>query len=558
MVRFKSLLILLAIVMVTALPLGLLAQDGGPAISLKDARLDDVIRMLAEKAQINLVLTQELDKKVSIQLKDNVPPLQLLEVLVNSHGYDLVKKDNIYTLQQKQKKTESTEGVSQEPSLDNQLNISTQLGEGEMGAEGGKPKNVFQLTRTPIEQVEAKVRNLLSPTGKMEINREANAFYVMDTPNVMAKVKNFVDFINLDPGEAFDARAQQRTFKINRMDPEELENSIKSMLTEEKGKYVFDKQTKTLLVTDKEEVLNNIAKFIEAADRPDPQVYIRCHVIEVTLDANTDLGAGITTKKNDITFLDTWNAKFKTQNLTPNKDSAASTFGISTKDIDFSGIVGANRNNARLLSSPNLLCYNKETSKIEVLKQIPYIQTEIDTGGSGDKTSTVEFKDAGIKLEVTPEIYSDGTVKLTLKCNVSEKVGDVTISTGAVPIIKEKKVESNVLAKDKETIVIGGILEDAIRKTRFKVPVLGDIPLLGLLFSTENQQMEQRELLIFMNIHVVNRQYLKKMAKKEWGKQQEIFNKKDTEFEFYPHLKNKLDMNKLNPDYDREFKSQTK
>lgn len=536
--KCKTLLLVLAMILLGNFAT-IVAQDGIPAISLKDARLDDVVRMLAEQAKINLVLTKEIDKKVTLQLKDSIPPLKLLEIVCNEHGYLLVKKENIYTLEERVKEAP----VKAEAGLNEKL-----------GMAGSPEKNYFQLLRTPVEQVEAKIRSMLSFQGKMEVNRDGNAVLVWDAPENIAKVKEYVEFLNLDPSSAIDARLQERTFKINRLNPDNVEETIKSMLTQDKGKLSFDKKTMTLVVRDKEEVLNKVAQFLNTADQPEPQVYIRCHVMEVTLDANT--GAGFSFESEGWK-LDDMIMNPSYFNALP--DSFTDTMGVGFRSphdnfsANFSAT--ANRNNARLLSSPNLLCANKLTSKIEVTQDIPYTTSELDKD-TNTVTVTISFKEAGIKLEVTPDIYSDGNVKLALKGEVSAKIDNFRYTANGieniVPILKKKIVESNVVARDRQTIVIGGILEDTVRKTRFKVPLLGDIPLLGLLFSNEIQEMIKTELLIFMNISIVNEEYLKNMGKQEWKAQQEKFDKFDTEFEFYPHLKQKLEMDKLNPDYDKK------
>lgn len=523
------------------------AQERVP-VNLKDLRLDDAVRLLADQAGINLILTKEIDKKVTIQLKDDIPPLKLLETIVNAHGYNLVKRDQIYTLEEK-----AAVAQKEKTSIDSQLAIPDKE-----ATSGSEEKNYFQLLRTPVEQAEAKIRSMLSAQGKLEVNRQSNTVFVEDDPAVIKKIRDYVEFLNLDPNVAVSARLQQRSFQLNRLSTEEVVANISGFLTPEKGKAVVDKASRMLVVTDSEEVLSRVAEYINNADKPEAQVYIRFHVMEVTLNANTlagfEMGDTDGWKIDDVggsSFYDFIDPR------TPNAPSVATdpSLSFTTKDGFFmSASANAIRDNARLLASPNLLCLNKLTSKIEVTQELPYIQSQTSTETAPPTTtSTVQFKDAGIKLEVTPDIYSDGTVKLNLKAEVSENVRDFPVEgQGTVPVIKKKIVESNVLSKDRETIVIGGILEDTIRKQREKVPFLGDIPLLGFLFSSENQTVVKTELLIFMNISIVGEQYLKNMAQQEWEAQQEKFEKYDTEFEFYPHLKQRLEMDDLNPDYEKK------
>lgn len=277
---------------------------------------------------------------------------------------------------------------------------------------------------------------------------------IFDNPENVGKVKEYVDFLNLDPSSALEARLQERTFKVNRLSPDSVEETIKGMLTPEKGKVTFDKKSMTLVVRDKEEVLNKIAQFLGAADQPEPQVYIRCHVVEVTLDANTGTGFSFESegwKLDDLAMNPTY------FNALPSSYSSTMGIGLRSPNDDFSAKMSAtaNRNNARLLSSPNLLCANKLTSKIEVTQDLPYTTSELDKD-TNTITVTVAFKEAGIKLDVTPDIYADGTVKMLLKGEVSAKISDFTYTANGisniVPVLKKKIVESNVIAKDRQTI----------------------------------------------------------------------------------------------------------
>lgn len=509
--------------------------------SSKDIRLDELAKVLAEKAKINLVLTHEIDKKINFKLEENVEPLQLLKIVVAAHGYELLKNGNIYTIEQKKEQTTTTTTTpSTTPEFGQPMPGTvpgTELGSVEAGP------SYFQLTRVPVEQVESKLREMLSINGKLDVNRQGNAVYVTDNPTNVQQIKNYIEFLNVDPSGAFDARTQQRTFKINHLNPDSIDDMMKKVGSD-RTKYLFDRTSMTLVVIDREEVLNSLAQFLNTADQAEPQLFIHCHFIEVEVSAGTNLGTSFSV--SDVRIDDTYSdVGFDLSKTDPtsflNLSSPANniTAGLSAT---------AERKNVRILSSPNLLCYNRQRSSIQMIKEVPFVQSTTDTtGGSGTTTETIEYKEVGISMEVTPEIYSDGTAKLNLKPSVSEVID--YYGKNEVPIIKKKAVESNVIVKNNQVVVIGGLLEDSVQKTRSKVPLLSEIPILGMLFSKEDQAIKKTELIIFLHIILVNDKIIKNMAEAKWQEQENKFQKYDTEFEFYPHMREKFEMEDMNPNY---------
>lgn len=555
-VRFLALLVIFSIIIMNSLTLAQEPTEPSEPEDLKselnnqkDIRLDELAKILAEKAKINLVLTHEIDKKINFKLEDNVDPFKLLQIIVNAHGYELVKNGSIYTIEAKKESTTST--TTPEVTTPTTTPVDGSQGLREIVESG---PSYFQLTRIPVEQVESKIRALLSVNGQLDVNREGNSIYVTDNPENVKKVKDYVDFLNVDPANAFDARTQQRVYKINHLDPNNVEDIVRK-IGSEKSKYMFDRTSMTLIVSDREEVLNNITQFLNAADQAEPQLFIHCHFIEVEVSAGTT--AGTKFQATDVKLFEDTTASPIGFNMSKGIDTDKndfSTISLASAKNNIEAFFGAtaNRKNMRILSSPNLLCYNRQRSSINMITEVPYVQAQTSTDGDTQTTSTIEYKEVGISMEVTPEIYSDGTAKLNLKPSVSEVTEYFVPEDGSkTPIIKKKAVESNVMVKNNQVVVIGGLLEDQTRKSRNKVPLLGDIPILGLLFSYEDQTIQKTELIIFLHIILVNDNIIKNMANSKWQEQEDKFQKYDTEFEFYPHMREKLDIDQLNPNYNQ-------
>lgn len=164
-----------------------------------------------------------------------------------------------------------------------------------------------------------------------------------------------------------------------------------------------------------------------------------------------------------------------------------------------------NSGDANVLSTPNLMTLDNEEAKIVIGSNVPFV-TGSYANSTGSSTvnpfTTVERKDVGLMLKVRPQINENGTVKLAIYQEVS-KIDPATLSNANGPSTSKRSIESNVLVDDGSIIVIGGLLEDSYSQAEDKVPVMGDIPLLGNLFRSENRSRKKTNLMVFLRPLVV-------------------------------------------------------
>ena len=175
---------------------------------------------------------------------------------------------------------------------------------------------------------------------------------------------------------------------------------------------------------------------------------------------------------------------------------------LSGKDR-FAAILRALESDAatNILSTPSLVTLDNEEAEIVVAENVPFITGQFTDTGSGADTSvnpfqTIEREDVGIILRITPQINEGDSVQL----NVEQEVSNLTASTVASDLITQKRsIKTSVLARDQQTIVLGGLIEDTFRDTVQKVPLLGDIPLLGHLFKATTTTQDKRNLMVFIH-----------------------------------------------------------
>ncbi len=281
-------------------------------------------------------------------------------------------------------------------------------------------------------------------------------------------------------------------------------------------KITADKATNSLIIMgDKEDYLV-LEEIIEKLDIPRSMVYIESLIMEVNLEK--DFALGVEWMAGGKFDLSDKNAAFggafnlKSSNL-PSTPFAAEVFslGVITETITIGGIEFPNLaaivrafqkdKDVHILSTPQILTTDNEEATITVGKNVPF-QTRADTTASNIDYSTYEYKDVGITLKITPQISKDRLVRLNISQEIT-KLDELATTSDERPTTLKRSVETTVIVRDKNTVVIGGLIDDSFTDTDYKVPCLGDIPLLGLLFKSTTRSSEKTNLFVFLTPHVI-------------------------------------------------------
>ena len=156
-----------------------------------------------------------------------------------------------------------------------------------------------------------------------------------------------------------------------------------------------------------------------------------------------------------------------------------------------------------ILSTPQILTTDNEEASINVGKNVPY-QTRQGAVGSDltDIYFQYEYKDVGQLLKITPHISQDRYVRLTISYE-GTSLDDLATTAADRPTTLKRAIETTVIVKDKDTVVIGGLIDDSMTQTSYRVPCLGDIPILGWMFRTDSRAKEKTNLYVFLTPQVV-------------------------------------------------------
>ncbi|MFH1416146.1 MAG: secretin N-terminal domain-containing protein [Elusimicrobiota bacterium] len=281
-----------------------------------------------------------------------------------------------------------------------------------------------------------------------------------------------------------------------------LTKVLTSMVTSG-GKIDADDRTNAIIVTDMADVVEKIGKLIAELDTPTPQVLLEARIIDIKITDSLDSGVNFSLfhNKNGASE-DT--IKYN-QALAPNQSVTSKvTMGILDGDYDIDAIIEAivTKTDAKVLTNPKLLVLNNRTATITIVDEVPY-QELTQTSEGGSMVST-EFKEVGVLLKVQPLINKDGTIILNIQ---PEQSFDTGVSVSAIPIINTSKVNTTFMLRDGETAVIGGLIRETNTVTEYKVPLLGDIPILGYLFKRVDISKTRKELTVFVTAHIIQEYY---------------------------------------------------
>jgi len=307
-----------------------------------------------------------------------------------------------------------------------------------------------------------------------------------------------------------------------------------------RGSVSFDERTNTLLINDNPQKIRELRDLIAVLDRPVQQVLIESRIVVATDTFTRELGVkwgvqathttsggnvistsptgtnagGLAINQGNInnaggtgtTTYQTGQGGFNV-NL-PATNALASTLGLAILGknylVDLELSAAQTEGRGEVISSPRVITANQQEAVIRQGQEIGYV-TYQNSGSAGTApTASVQFKDAVLELKVTPTITADNRVYLAINVKKDALAQFVTTPNGQVPQIDTREINTSVLVDNGQTVVLGGIYEITKQNTVTKVPGLGDIPGIGVLFRTTKRQNDKAELLIFVTPRILS------------------------------------------------------
>jgi general secretion pathway protein D len=276
--------------------------------------------------------------------------------------------------------------------------------------------------------------------------------------------------------------------------------------------FNYDPETRKVIAVTDADTARNISMVVSNLDRPAPQVLIKVVFLEATYTKNLDIGIeGSYTKQmgNSMTGIVNQSFGLASQGVNP-APPGAGIYQILGNDFVATLRAIAQAGKTEILSRPSILARNNQQASISLGQLVPLVTGTVLSGVASTPVSTITYQSVGIILQVTPFITSDGMVEMILSPQISELADKSqwvpTAGTGGTtlaPVINQRQADTVVVVPDGQTAIIGGLMERNNQLADSKIPVLGDIPLLGNLFKHRVSSNTKTELLIFLTPHIV-------------------------------------------------------
>jgi len=407
-------------------------------------------------------------------------------------------------------------------------------------------EKLVSVLDTIFRQSRSLKKTGIQKTVKFVADDRTNTIVVLASKVDTARVNNLIKMLDK---EVPRGKEKIRVYYLKNATAEELANVLHSLSTgivgkekkttpivSEKVKITADKATNSLIIMAEKADYLVLEEVIRKLDIPRAMVYIECLIMEVNVDKAFDLGIEWIVGE-DINIRGTDGAVgggFSGSDTTPYGNTAGLlqgslpsgfSVGVFAQPLKIAGITFPNLGaviqayktdkDVHILSTPQILTMDNEEAVIKVGKNVPYLSKLTITE---DKPyESYEYKDVGISLKITPQISKDRLVRL----KIAQEITKLESITDFRPTTLKRSIDTTVIVKDKNTVVIGGLIDDSFTNIEYKVPCLGDIPLFKHLFKSLSNSAEKTNLFVFLTPKVIGNP----------AEAKEIYNKKKNQID---------------------------
>lgn len=299
------------------------------------------------------------------------------------------------------------------------------------------------------------------------------------------------------------------TITLRFLNAKNLEGVIKSM-SSRYGSLSADQNTNSLIVCDSRDYLDRIMAEVKKIDKRPQQIMVEVVILDVQLNDDTEIGINWDFLDSDRRYM-SYRQNFTTTRIGSTVEDAttignATAFNSTGLGGSFSVISGTVRNvvhliqekrDAEIIASPRAMMVSGQTANIRAVEEIPYTEVS-DTSEGGSMTST-EFKNVGVNLQVTATLTDGNDIFLIVDTEQNVKTSE---SSTGVPVVDTRKANTALLLRDGQIVIIGGLRRQEKTIEVDQIPLLGDLPIIGKLFKSNNTVINNSELIVLLSPHI--------------------------------------------------------
>jgi general secretion pathway protein D len=515
-------------------------RTGDNFITLNFTNIDiaALIKVMSEFTRRNFILDEKVTGKVTLMTPTKVSPDEAYQVFLSAleiKGFTAVEDGKIIRI------------IPTAAARQGGIKV---IEDGEMQGEGYVTK-LLRLSYVNPQELVRTLTPLISKDGTLIAYAATNSLIITDSVHVIRKIEKLVASLDVP---APPGKGRINVYPLRHANAEEIAKVMQALVArlpvpaagaaaapgpatilEGAVTITADKLTNTLIIIASPSDFETVRDVIQKLDIPRRQVYVEAAIIEMGLSKSRELGfefqATNMDKLNDggTSVVGGTNFGGITSAMTGNVSgfnglalgAVKGTFTFRGQEfLNIGALLRALQSDSdvNVLSTPNILTSDNQKAEIMVGENVPFRTGQSQSAATGGTSilTTIERKDVGISLKITPQITSEDNVRLEIYQEISSVVASAAASSADGPTTSKRSANTTVVIKDRETMVIGGLIRDNLVQGENKVPFLGDIPLLGWLFKYKTTRVEKTNLMIFITPYIIkNEQDAAEITKKK-------------------------------------------
>ena len=509
-------------------------SNGNIAFNFVDVEIPTVIKFISEISGTDFIFDERIKGKITIIAPAKLSideSFALFTSVLNLKGYTIIESG---------------------PKTYKVILSSQAKEEGRISTDEKVPVNEAYITKLiPTRHIKADdatqfLRSVVSKDGHISAFGPGNLLLVVDSAVNIEKINSILTLI--DQPSAQEEQTKINVYFLENADATDLAKVLDGILKNMQAVYKAqrdkqkpeaaltlsitpDKTTNSLIIVAPPSEYENIVQVIKTLDRRRKQVFVEAMIIEASIDKLKELGAkwrasvrhngetvavggfgnvGSDTLLSIVNGLTGFSVGGVGNFFDIPISSISSNGTISTKTLTapgFAALFSLNdfKDTVNILSTPQILTSDNKEAEIIVGENVPFIsKRERDAAAANTILSSIERKDVGITLRLTPQITEGDYVKLDIYQEISDlKDAPESIITSIGPTTTKRSTKTSVVVKDGRTVVIGGLMQEKDEESVSKMPFLGDIPIMGWFFKSKSISKNKTNLLVFLSPHII-------------------------------------------------------
>ncbi len=468
-------------------------------IAIDGMEMTDFVKFVAKTTNKNIFITDPLQGKISYAGNKPIKKSELFEILQSSleaRGLTLIDTGGGYLTIVKLADASTMNLPVMERSEVPQMQTE-----------------IFKFRFATADTMAAKLKHFASKNGKLTPSKETNAVIVTDFPANLTTIKKAL--AKLDVRDETTAN-YTHVILLKNADAKSLVatlNTIISKMTLSAGQQppsiTSDDNTNALIVVSSDELFTTLLPTIQSLDGDRQQVYVKAKIIEISENRSQEVGLkyGLSGGSAGQNGLFTFNSLLGDGKVGAVNVDATLLSKLSIPSITSGVALGANiallnsQGAANILSEPSILCINNQESSIYVGKT-KSINMGTTLTGTGLTQSSYTRQDIGLTLKIKPRLSNDNKVLLAVETKLEDIESETTVG---LPTTTKREVKTSAIVNNGESVIIGGLIKEKNDQGVSKIPLLGDIPVLGHLFKDTSKSRDKINLVIILTPYIVEK-----------------------------------------------------